>query len=432
MRRILIFSLVYYPRFIGGAEVAIKEITDRIPGNDIEFDMVTLRLDVALPKFEKIGNVNIYRVGWTKRPSVDTGKSGGGIPSSDSLPWYLHLNKYAMPITAFIQARKLAKLKKYDAMWSMMATYNSFAALFFKLTHPKIPFILTLQEGDPIPYIKRRALPMYPLFKMIFTRADHIQTISKYLADWAKDMGAKCPVTVVPNAVDFKYFSKPISEADRHSLELKTSKKAGDVFLITTSRLVVKNAVGDIIQALTYLPSNVKLLILGQGYQEADLKAQAIRLSLNHVNSSNNSNDQTVGLVNQITGIDKIPKVKEDRVQFLGYVPHKDMPPYLQISDIFIRPSLSEGFGNSYIEAMAAGIPVIATPVGGIVDFLHDGETGLFCEVGNPRSIAQKVEKYLKDKESREYIVKNAKVMVEKEYEWDKIAGEMKEVFLKF
>jgi glycosyltransferase involved in cell wall biosynthesis len=60
---------------------------------------------------------------------------------------------------------------------------------------------------------------------------------------------------------------------------------------------------------------------------------------------------------------------------------------------------------------------------------LKDGETGLFCEVDNPRSIAQKVEKLLKDKESREYIVKNARKMVEEKYQWEAIAERMKEIF---
>ncbi len=197
-RRILIFSLVYYPRFIGGAEVAIKEITDRISPEEIEFDMVTLRIDSSLPRLERVENVNVYRVGW----------AGHQKSPSDPLPWYLHLNKYVMMMTGYFKAASLYRKNRYDAIWSMMATYNSFAALFFKITHPKVPFILTLQEGDPIPYIKKRALPLYPLFKMIFKRADHIQTISKFLADWAEEMGAKCPVTVVPNAVDYELFSK--------------------------------------------------------------------------------------------------------------------------------------------------------------------------------------------------------------------------------
>ena len=62
MKKILIFSLVYYPRFIGGAEVAVKEITDRILPAEISFDMVTLRKSAL--KSERLGNINVYRVGF--------------------------------------------------------------------------------------------------------------------------------------------------------------------------------------------------------------------------------------------------------------------------------------------------------------------------------------------------------------------------------
>ena len=231
---------------------------------------------------------------------------------------------------------------------------------------------------------------------MIFTKADHIQTISNYLADWARDMKATCPITVIPNAVDFDHFSKHKTLEEENELKKRLNKRENDIFLITTSRLVVKNAVEDIIDSLIYLSDNVKLLILGQGYQEKELKDKVEKLGLN------------------------------DRVNFLGYISHKDMPIYLHISDIFIRPSLSEGFGNSYIEAMSTGIPTIATPVGGIVDFLRDGETGLFCDIKSPKSIAQKVEKLIKDKESREYIVRNASEMVKEKYEWNIIANDMR------
>ena len=394
MRKILIFSLVYYPRFIGGAEVAIKEITDRISPKEIEFDMITLRLDSKLPAVEKIGNINVYRVGWSSRQKQ----------SSDSLPWHLHLNKYALMFTGFFKAVSLSRVKKYDAIWSIMATYNSFAALFFKLTHLDIPFILTLQEGDPIPYIKRRALPLYPLFKMIFTRADAIQTISNYLANWAKDMNAKCPITVVPNAVDCDLFSTRKFAEEETALKKQLNKNEGDVFLITTSRLVVKNAVGDIIAALQFLPENIKLLILGQGYEEAVLKKKTVDLKL------------------------------EGRVQFLGFVPHALMPQYLHVSDIFVRPSLSEGMGNSFVEAMAAGLPVIATQEGGIADFLFDPErnpnklpTGRAVNPKDPKGIAHAVELYLSDKKKTEEIIKNGRGLVFEKYEWDKVARDMKE-----
>jgi glycosyltransferase involved in cell wall biosynthesis len=386
MKKVLIFSLVYYPRFIGGAEVTIKEVTDRIDPKDIEFDMITLRLDKNLPKFEKIGNVNVYRVGWV----------GNQKNSSDSLPWYLHINKYFLLFFGPLKAISLHKTRKYDTIWSLMATYNTFAALFFKLLRPKVRFVFTLQDGDPISYIKRRALPLYPFFKMFFTRADHIQAISKYLAKWARDMGAKCPVSVVPNAVDVDLFGKTQDPTVLASLKKQFNKKDGDVFLITTSRLVVKNAVGDVVSSLTLLPSNVKFLILGQGYEETKIREQVRVLNL------------------------------EERVNFLGYVPHKDMPKYLQIADIFIRPSLSEGLGNSFLEAMSAGLPIIGTPVGGILDFLIDGETGLFCEVANPKSIAEQIKKYMSDQDLRNKIIKNGRDLVNQHYRWEMVAKKMK------
>jgi glycosyltransferase involved in cell wall biosynthesis len=259
MKKVLIFSLVYYPRFIGGAEVTIKEVTDRIDPHDIEFDMITLRLDKNLPKFERIGNVNIYRVGWASNQKN----------SSDSLPWYLHLNKYFLLLLGSLKALSLHKTRQYDTVWSLMATYNTFAALFFKLLKPKVKFVFTLQDGDPISYIKRRALPLYPFFSMFFTRADHIQAISKYLANWARDMGAKCPISVVPNAVDVELFSKVQDPIVLANLKEQFNKKDGDVFLITISRLVVKNAISDVVSAIALLPESVKFLILGQGYEES-------------------------------------------------------------------------------------------------------------------------------------------------------------------
>ncbi len=388
-RRILIFSLVYYPNFIGGAEIAIKEITDRLHG-DFEFDMVTLRLDAHLPSIERIGNITIYRVGWT---------SGDKKVSPDSLSKSLHFNKYAMLATGLWKAIQLHRKHKYDIIWSMMATYNSFAALFFKLLYPKVKFLLTLQEGDPIPFIKRRARPLWPLFKMIFTRADTIQAISKYLADFGVEMGAKCPVVVVPNAVDIKHFTKEYSEEEINEVKNKLNKKDGDIFLITTSRLVTKNAVEDIVKAMPLLPLNIKLIIAGRGYMENSIRKLSVMLGV------------------------------ETRIQFIGWLPHSDMPKYLKASDIFIRVPISEGFGNSYVEAMACGLPCVATPVGGILDFIKDRETGMFAEVRNPESVAKTIMELVRDPDLVSKIKRQSFEMVKEKYDWPIIATEMKKIF---
>lgn len=383
--KILVFSLVYYPRFIGGAEVAIKEITDRLDEN--EYHMITLRLDKRLPKVEKIGNITIHRIGFT----------GKCEETADSLKFPLKLNKHLLPFLGFLKAVSLHKKYSFDATWSMMATYNSFAALFFKIFNPKVPFLLTLQEGDPPEHIKKRARSVWPLFKMIFKKADHIQVISNFLADFAKDMGYEKEISLVPNGVDFEFFAKRDEEKIS---EIKQKHGKGEkVWVITTSRLVTKNAIGDVIDALPTLSPNISFLILGEGYQKKELQERVEKLQLT------------------------------ERVHFLGYVPHKEMPAYLQASDIFIRPSLSEGFGNSFIEAMASDIPVLATEVGGIVDFIEHKKTGLFVGVKDPQDIALKIEMLLKDAELREEIVENARGMVREKYDWNIVSEEMKKVF---
>jgi len=372
-RRILIFSLNYYPHQVGGAEVAVKEITDRLPASDLEFDMVVLGSGEALRE-ERIGNVRVHRI---------FRKVGA-------------LQKLLYPFAAARLGKKLQKQHHYQMVWAIMASYAGYAAYLFKKANPNVPIILTIQEGD---HFGRREGVFGPLFRKIFKAADRIQVISNYLADWSQHMGAMCPISVVPNGVDFEHFSAPVTAERRATIRREAGFKDDDIVLVTASRLVFKNAIDDIISALVELDPRYKLLVLGTGPLEHRLKELAARLGV------------------------------AGRTVFGGFVPHAELPAYLQSSEIFVRPSRSEGLGNSFLEAMAAGIPVIATPAGGIADFLKDGETGLYCEIGNPRSIAQKVEKLAKDRESRDYIVKTAREMVMKKYGWAGIAANMKTIF---
>ncbi len=386
MRKALIFCLAYYPHLVGGAEVAVKEITDRL-GNDFEFDMVTLYAGKS--RFERIGNVNVYRVG----PHINI--------MGTTVPKISYPIKFCYIATAFLKALLLHRKRSYDFTWSVMASFNGFANLFFKWVHPKVPFLLTLQEGDTPEHIKKATTlsVLYWLYKQIFKKADYVQAISRYLISYSKDMGANCPSSVVPNGVDFNFFSAPSQQSHIKALYHELALNHFDTILITTSRLVHKNGIADIIDSMTYLPESIKLLILGTGPLEHMLKEKTSLLKL------------------------------ENRVKFVGYVPHRELPLYLHASYIFIRPSLSEGFGISFIEAMAAGLPVIATNVGGIPDFLTDRVTGLFCEVGSGKSIAEKVELLMKDKELKDSIIKDAREMVKDTYDWNHISPQMKEVF---
>lgn len=372
VKRVLIFSLAYFPN-VGGAEVAIKEITDRTSG--IEFDLVAFNLNKNSSSFERVGRVNVYRV--------------GGLKS-------------LYPVMAFWKGYALHRKNKYSLVWSMMAAYGGFAGLFFKNVFSKVPFLLTLQEGDPEEHILKRVGIFYPLWKDIFKKADFIQVISNHLAEFAKRHGAKGKIEVVPNGVDLNKFSNSNFKFSKKDLNFNEQDK----ILITTSRLEKKNGVGDIIEALQYLPGSAKLLVLGIGSLESDLKLKIKNLKL------------------------------DGRIKMLGYVDHADLPKYLHISDVFIRPALSEGLGNSFLEAMAAGLPVIGTNVGGIPDFLKDPSnasgqvpTGLFCEVNNPKSIAEKAMILFSDSELRGKLILNGKKLVLERYEWGIVAKDMEKIF---
>lgn len=381
-KNVLIFSTNYLPA-IGGAEVAVGEITDRIDPDDISFDMVTALMERTRAREEQFDNVTVYRL-------------GVGIP---------FLDKLMLPILGALKAWRLNGSKKYDVFWGVMVSFGTLAAYICNLTLGKqrVPIVLTLQEGDSELHLKNRWAGLIDWWwRYTIPRADTVTAISSYLAKRAKEYGYQGKVKIVPNGVDIERFGRDVPDETRRELKEKLGKEKHERYIITTSRLVEKNAVDDIIRALVDLPEHVSLLVLGEGEERRSLERLAKELDV------------------------------RDRVQFLGLVPHIEIPNYLAVSDVFVRPSRSEGMGNSFIEAMAAGLPIVATEVGGIVDFLKDRKTGIACEVNNPESIARAVNILLRDMVLRQEIIVEAREVAHREYSWKRVTNEMKEVFESF
>ena len=394
--KILIFSLGYYPKHIGGAEVAVKEITDRI-GGDFEFHLICNRYDSTLPKTEQIGSVIVHRIGLTTKNPL--------MADLRKLP--LHLNKILYQFAAFWEAKKLHKQHKFSAVWAMMAHATGVPAGKFKKKFPEVKYVLTLQEGDPPEHIEKKMKIFGKAFDEAFTRPDLIQVISNFLGKWARQKGFSGQLIRVPNAVNTNHFTQQYSAEEIQEVRNELQLSNEDIALVTTSRLVHKNGIDDVITALSHLPSHIKFIIFGTGPDEIKLKELAEKLNVT------------------------------DRVLFYGFIDHAVMPKYLKACQIFIRPSRSEGMGNSLVEAMAAELPVIATQEGGIADFLFDGErnpdkstTGWAVDADAPEQIADAVQKIIADNNATQQVVQTARTMAIEEYDWNLIAARMKtEVF---
>lgn len=375
MKKILIFSTAYKP-LVGGAEVAVEEIAKRLAADHLIF-LITYRFDTHLPAIEHDGALEIHRLGY------------GTLLDR----WFL------FPFLAFWKARELHKRHNLSLLWGVMVSYASVGAYLLKLFHPRLPLLLTLQEGDPERHLLRGKLGLLGVWwKLLVKKADYIQAISSYLADFALARGARNKIAIVPNGVNLEHFSTPSASTQLEKYRRFFGFAEADFIIITVSRLVKKNAVDIVIESLKFLPANFKLLIVGGGERHAQLRALVSSANL------------------------------ESRAIFTGQVSHAELPDYLHLASVFARPSRSEGLGVAFLEACAAGVPVVATLVGGIKDFLRDGKTGLVCRPDDPYDLAEKIKLLAGDLALRQALSQNAQKLMAERYTWEHAAQSLKSI----
>jgi glycosyltransferase involved in cell wall biosynthesis len=383
-QKILIFSLAYYPSFVSGAEAAVKEITDRIAPRDITFHMITLRFEPAAPTIEQIGNVTVHRVG-----------GGGG-----------KLAKILFLFHAAWKARLLHKTEQFTGMWGLM-TYMSIPITFTRMLGVRVPYVMTLQDGDPYDKVFGRGAikPFVPFIDRGFRLATVFQVISDHLAKWPATRGYRGDVVKIYNGANpaaIKEDSYTTEEIT--ALKRELGKQEGEVWLVNTARLVHQKAFDVVIWALTHLPTHVKFMVVGQGEDEAMLKSLTTELGLS------------------------------GRVIFTGQVERSVVTKYRLASDIFVMPSRSEGLGNAGLSALASRLPFITTAVDGLAEysFATDaespfGRTAWVVPVDDAVAIAAAVEDIITHPEEAARVADNARKMVVDVYNWDVITTRMKE-----
>jgi glycosyltransferase involved in cell wall biosynthesis len=120
----------------------------------------------------------------------------------------------------------------------------------------------------------------------------------------------------------------------------------------------------------------------------------------------------------------------EEDVIFLGFVEEEKKALYYKSANIFSLPStnMAESFGIVNLEAMASGIPLVGSNLGGIPDIIHEGKNGLLAKPSDHKSLANAILKLLKDDDLRQKMGNNGKKMVA-DYSWDKIAKSTEDLY---
>ena len=376
--RVLVFSTAYLP-LLGGAELAIAHIVKRIP--NMRFLIVTGRFSRKNLRYEKVENVEIYRI---------------GIGSK--------FDKFLLPLWGTVLTFFLVRKYKPAVFWCVMATFASGIAYIINIIRParaRIPIVLTLQEGDSEKHIGRGRMGLIGLsWRLALPRTSALTAISKYLCERARYYGYTGRCEVVPNGVDEAYVSASFKRPPKETLKEDLGIPADAPIILSVSRLVEKNGIDDLLRAFALLAGNTHLVLVGDGPDRKKLVRLAHEL-----------------------GIDI-------RVHFCGSVNHDGLLRYYRMSDVFCRPSRSEGLGIAFLEAMGAGVPVVATAVGGIRDFFIDGETGVIVRARDPEDIARGIRRVLEDENMSVRIIEQARALVIKKYLWVDIAKKMESVLL--
>jgi L-malate glycosyltransferase len=267
-------------------------------------------------------------------------------------------------------ADKLLKNTKFDVIHAFFGVPCGAMALCLGKKY-KLPYIVSLRGAD-VPEFSERFSFLYvflrPLIRLIWRRAKFVISNSEGLKQLAQKTNSEQKIEIIPNGVDIQMF-KPAAE----------KKQSGYVRILSVSRLTPRKGLRYLIQAMKILLENpslvekvkIELQIIGDGDEKNALEQLSNELGISYA------------------------------VKFLGRISHENLAPYYSEADIFCLPSLNEGMSNTVLEALATGMPIVATKTGGTEELVLDGKSGFFVAQKSAEDLAEKLESLINDEALR-------------------------------
>jgi glycosyltransferase involved in cell wall biosynthesis len=327
----ILFHCVYYLPEVGGMESHVSGLARGLVAGGHEVRIVTSRSRPDLAAEEEVEGVRVRRT-W--------------IPSRSPWGW------------AAYAAASLPSTRRW-ARWADVVHAQSFASVppaGLAARSARRPLVATFHTSHFL--VRARSAIWRPLLARTVQWPDYALAASREIAEVARGLAPGTRVEAVTNGVDTTQFAP-----GRPALP----PAPGERRVVVPRRLFKKNGVEHLVRALPRILARVpsaRVLIVGDGPERAELELLAGRLT------------------------------PPGAVVFLGSRPHAEMPGLLRSAEVAVFPSLMEATSVAALEAMACGIPVVATEVGGLPEIVDDA-VGALVPSGDPGALADAVVRLL-------------------------------------
>ena len=362
-----------FPPIGGGASQATFFMAKELVRQGHKVDVLTSRTREQ-PAFETIEGIRVYRaLSWRR-----------GIHQFDLTGAARFL------VSAFFELRKLVHRNDYDLAHFFFALPTGALAFYWKQRTRK-PYVVSLRGSDVPGYDSTDGklgvlhAILRPVTRRILHGAEHVVANSRSLRQLALKSFPDIEISVITNAVSCTAF-KP---------DLGRSSTGNVVRALSVARLIPRKGLETMIKALAQeRTERVELDIVGDGALAGDLVKLAADLGV------------------------------KERLHFHGALRDAELLRAYQQADFFILPSLSESFSMSLLEAMACGLPVVASNVGGIPELVVDAQNGILVRPGDSKAFAEAITMMAQSEERRHTFAANNRAKIRRRYTWEQITTE--------
>jgi glycosyltransferase involved in cell wall biosynthesis len=260
--------------------------------------------------------------------------------------------------------------------------------LLLKLT-TGVPYIVSLRGGD-VPGFQPYDLALFhkllgPVIRLLWRNAAAVVANSAGLQTLAQRFAPERPIGVIPNGVDATTFHPPAEMVPR----------SGPVRLLFVGRVVYQKGLDVLLHTLAALPPALdwQLEIIGDGDARPALTLEAAQLGL------------------------------ASRITFAGWCDRAVIAERYRQADLFVFPSRDEGMPNVVLEAMASGLPIVATAIAGSEELVREGENGCLVPSGEAPALADALARLIAQPEQLRAMGRASREIVEREYTWTRVAA---------